>query len=227
MKNFWTKDRIAQLRELYPVLPSDEIAALWGKTKSAIQVQAQKLGLRKADDFWKELHKKRPNKGTFQKGHTSYNKGKKGLQTGGSAGWFKKGQQPSSTKPVGIITVRVDGDNRIRVMYKIADRRWIPYAHHVFAQWYGEVPKGMVIVHKNNNRLDFRLENLECITKRDNYVRNGAAVNLSDGFVASTLIGRGVKGEGREQLKEAIQNNPELIELKRNLLKLKRECKTT
>lgn len=37
----------------------------------------------------------------FNKGQAPWNKGKKGLQTGGEAGWFKKGSVPPSHKPVG------------------------------------------------------------------------------------------------------------------------------
>ncbi len=217
----WTEKDDAQLRLLHPQLMTTEIAKIMGRSKGAINCRAGRLGLKKDKDYFKKRFQRiGPNAGNFKPGVASWRKGKKGFSYEGSkVTQFKKGQTPSTTKPVGIITLRVDSDDRIRVMYKLSEKKWIPYAHHVFSQWYGEVPKGKVIVHRNNNHLDFRLENLECITKRENWLRNGAGKNLTDGFVLAT-ISRDI--DTRKIIQEHL---PQLIELKRTALLIKRYLK--
>tara|TARA_B100000767_G_C19295800_1_gene341407 strand:+ start:69 stop:416 length:348 start_codon:yes stop_codon:yes gene_type:complete len=41
----------------------------------------------------------------------------------------------------------------------------------VWTQTHGEIPKGMVIDHINNNKQDNRIENLQCITNKQNALR--------------------------------------------------------
>lgn len=225
----WTADQLMLLKELYPNVLNAEIADTLGLTLKAVNSKANKLRLKKAKGFHKELYKKKGgNKGTFKKGQTGWNKGMKGLKTGGEAGYFKKGHTPSTTKPVGYVKLLFEeATGRIRLMCKVAEKKWMPLAHYVFTRWYGEIPKGMLICHKNKNPLDCRLENLECISKRTNWERHSPAPNLFDGFVLSTMISKTVKGEERENLKKVLRANPDLIELKRNILKLRRQCKPT
>lgn len=49
----------------------------------------------------------------------------------------------------------------------------------VYEFWKGEIPKGKVIDHKNGNRLDNRLSNLQIISQRDN-VRKGLSTKISE-----------------------------------------------
>lgn len=43
------------------------------------------------------------------------------------------------------------------------------YAHrHIWEMFNGSIPKGYVIDHKNGDSLDNRIENLQCITQREN-----------------------------------------------------------
>lgn len=224
----WNKDRTQRLRKLYPDLTNQKIAAILGTTKDGIDSKAFKLGLKKSKEFRKILFEQTGgNAGNWKKGTPSWRKGKKGIISEGSkVTWFQKGHSPSFTKPIGTVSVNFDfGTNRIRFWYKVSQFKWVPYLHYLFAKWYGEVPKGMYIVQKNGNRLDFRLENLECISPREYFLRQSSAVTLSDNFVVSAMIGKSIKGEERERLKEAYLARPDLIEVKRNILKLKRECR--
>lgn len=224
----WTEERIQRLRELYPDLTNQKIGEILGTTKDSVDTKAFKLGLKKSKGFRKRLFELTGgNSGNWKKGCTSWRKGKKGIiSEGGKATWFQKGHSPSFTKPIGTVNLHFDTKtNRIRFWYKVSQFKWVPYAHYLFSQWYGEVPKGMYILHKNGNRLDFRLENLECVSPREYFLRQSGAVTLSEGFVVATMIGRSVQGEERERLKEAFLGNKELIEVKRNILKLKRACR--
>ena len=57
----------------------------------------------------------------------------------------------------------------------------IKYKNHrkVWKSVYGEIPKGMVIDHINGNTLDNRIENLQCITQKQNIQRSP----LKQGYV--------------------------------------------
>lgn len=226
----WTSELLTKLRDMYPHFLNREIAAKLGRSVSSISRQGRKMKLRKSSETMTRIHKQAGQcNGAFKSGHEPWNLGKKGIQTGGISTRFKPGQESHNAKSDGTVTLRFDREkygSRPWLAYRIAERKWIPYSRYVFAQYYGEVPPGMVIRHKNGNRLDCRIENLECITKYENRLRNSASIHLDDSYIVSTIIGRGVKGEERERLKEAFLNQPDLIELKRNILKLKRECKT-
>lgn len=154
----WTENDLATLIELYPTLTAEEVAQRVGKKPEAVYVKAAKMGLKKAPDFYKNLHKTLNNKGTFKKGNKAWNKNMKGLRTGGDAGFFKKGHIPHTTKENGTITVRYDEHGRIWLAIKVENNKWVRYSHYVFSQYYGEVPKGMCIRHRNDNHIKQLLE---------------------------------------------------------------------
>lgn len=46
-RKYWTEDRVKKLKEMYPTLPTEEVAAYFGKSVSNIQKQAQNFGIKK------------------------------------------------------------------------------------------------------------------------------------------------------------------------------------
>lgn len=224
-RRVWTEEEIEKLIEIYPDTLNKKVAEQLFKTEKQVISKAAHLNLKKSSGFWEKINS-RPNAGHFQKSHVPWCKGKKGLQLGDGRTRFQKNHIPHNTKQDGMISLRFEKIDRPVLYYRVSSSQWIRYAHKVFGDYYGEVPPGMVIRHKNGNNLDCRIENLECLTKRDNRLRNSASVNLSDGFIVNSLIGKGMEYQEREQLKKALQEYPKLIETKRNLLKLKRQCQT-
>ncbi|WP_028521991.1 HNH endonuclease signature motif containing protein [Runella limosa] len=221
-RGFWSPEEIEFFREHYPNTKNDELAEMLGRQESQVIGMAQRMRLKKSKEFWKHINSL-PNAGKF--GHRpAWNKGMKGLLLGSGTSRFKPSNIPHNEKYDGAITIRWEQvTGRPIVMYRLARKKWIPYSHHVFASYYGEIPKGMIIRHRNGNRLDFRLENLELVTKRQNYLKNSPSLNLSDGFVASTMLGKG-KMPNREEVKKVLLETPELIETKRSIINLKRLC---
>lgn len=219
-RGFWSPEEIEFFREHYPNYKNDELAEMLGRQESQVISMAHRMKLKKSKAFWKYINSF-PNAGKF--GHRpAWNKGMKGLLLGSGASRFKPSNRPHNEKYDGALSIRWEQvTGRPIIMYRQARRKWIPYSHHVFASYYGEIPKGMIIRHRNGNRLDYRLENLELVTKRQNYLKNSAAVNLSDGFVVSTMLGKG-KTPNREEIKKALLETPELIETKRSIINLKR-----
>jgi hypothetical protein len=98
----------------------------------------------------------------FKKGHEVWNKGKKGIQTGGEEGWFKKGHMPPSYKPIGSESVQED-----YVWVKVAEpNKWIKKHHLIWAEANGSIPEGYVLRFADGNKMNVTLDNLFLTSRR-------------------------------------------------------------
>jgi len=111
----------------------------------------------------------------FRKGSIPPNKGKKGIYYDGcQVSWFKKGQMPVNTMPIGSERVTVDG----YVEVKYSDRsgpqknRWKGKHTLIWEKEYGPVPKGSVVIFLDGNRQNFKLSNLRMISRAELVVMN-------------------------------------------------------
>jgi hypothetical protein len=224
----WTPEKVEYLKAHYATNENKGLAKALETSYNAVLQKASKLGLKKSEEYIKEINLINNAKTRFKKDVPPWNKGKRGLRLGGVAGYFKPGHVPHNIKYDGYIRINFSSrkkGSKPCLLIRIAVGKWIPYSHYVWKQWYGEIPEGRIICFKNGNWLDVRLENLEAITRRELRIRNSSWKGLKDGFVVSSMIGPHLKGEEREKLHEALLEQPELIEAKRNLLKLKRTLK--
>lgn len=106
---------------------------------------------------------KTASNGRFQKGCTSYNKGKKmsAEQRAKAAGtMFKSGHTPHNHVPVGTIVVATVGYHKIKLG---EPDKWMLYARYLWEQEHGPIPEGHKVIHINGDRLDDRIENLELV----------------------------------------------------------------
>jgi hypothetical protein len=94
----WTKEDEDYLIKHYANTINSELGKVLGRNRIGIIAKASKLGLKKDDDFIKELGK-RPNSGQFQKGHKNWCLGLKFPNREPQAQWFKKGQVPYNKLP--------------------------------------------------------------------------------------------------------------------------------
>lgn len=105
----------------------------------------------------------------FKKGHKSWNKGMKGLQLGGEAGWFKKGERPINYRPVG--SERIDTKDGY-VIVKVQDEgtyqeRW---RHKHVVEWekhYGKVPDNHVVAFLDSDKTNVDIENLTLLSRSE------------------------------------------------------------
>lgn len=98
----------------------------------------------------------------FKKGQESWCKGMKGLQLGGDAGFFKKGNIPPTKKPVGS---EVFADNS--VMIKVSEPNvWRRKHIWLWEQHHGEVADDCYVHFKDGDRKNVTLENLFLVPKR-------------------------------------------------------------
>lgn len=115
--------------------------------------------------------------GQFKAGQESWNKGKKGLNTGGEAGWFKKGAVPMNQKPLGYERIcKKDG----YVLVKVAETnphtgfptRFRLKHQVVWEAANGPVPKGMAITFLDGDKTNCSLDNLKLVTRAQMAVIN-------------------------------------------------------
>ena len=153
------------MRELYPETGNRELAKILRRSEVAIFGKAGELGLRKSKKYLTSIR--------FKKGHVPHNKGKQFPPTGRSKETqFKKGNVPHCWKPIGTERIAKDGYIERKVSDTRTRKDWVPVQNIVWMQAHGEIPKGHIVVFRNRNKTDFRLENLELISRQENMRRN-------------------------------------------------------
>ena len=151
-------------------------------SKTTIAGIAQRLGLHKTHEWIAErarLRSSDPNHGgratRFQKGHTSFSKGRKieewmsleGI-VNSSRTRFKKGRPSQNIRPVGSERVNVDGYIEI----KIAEpSKWRQKQRVVWEAEHGPVPDGYIVSFIDSNKQNCELSNLRLMTRADNLRR--------------------------------------------------------
>jgi hypothetical protein len=113
--------------------------------------------------------------GRFEKGHTPHNKGVKGWQAGGRSEKtrFKPGQRGINWVPLGSERVTREGI----LQRKVSDtgyppRDWKSLHVLLWERHHGPVPDGHIVVFRDGNPEKIVIENLACITRADNLLRN-------------------------------------------------------
>jgi len=111
----------------------------------------------------------------FKPGHKTWNDGMKGWQSGRRSAEtrFKAGRKPHTWVPVGSERVTDDGT----LQRKVSDtgyppRDWRAVHALIWEEHNGPVPLGHICVLKNRDKRDFRIENIEYITRAENMRRN-------------------------------------------------------
>lgn len=234
MKKFWTAAEEKVLKEMYAETDNKVLAELFQTTVSRVYYKAFDLGVKKSESFLLKqrlqlsegLHEK-GKEHQFKKGGEPHNKGKKmdaELYAKVSRTFFKKGLVPANFKDPGIVTIRTDNTGRKYQYIKIKEGVWMPLHRKLWIENHGDIPEGHIVVFKDGNSMNCVLENLECISFYENRLRNSASVQLGDSYIAGLLSHKGWKID--QQLKEKMLTRPDIIELKRNQLKLRKLCKT-
>ncbi|MGZ5444595.1 MAG: HNH endonuclease signature motif containing protein [Thermoanaerobaculia bacterium] len=181
-KRLWSKADDALLRQRYPHESTQHLAAELLRTVSATLGRAGKLGLKKTPEYCASLAaaSRLSEAGApfrFPKGNVPANKGTRrpGWAPGRMAETqFKKGQPPLNYMPVDSTRV-IDG----YLYRKVSDTRNVPWTRNwalehvrVWEAANGPLPPGHAIAFRNGDRTDIRLDNLECITRRELMARN-------------------------------------------------------
>jgi hypothetical protein len=114
----------------------------------------------------------------FKPGHATWNKGMKGLDIGGKATRFKKGQMPHNTAEVG--DYRITKDNTLQRKISSASGnnsvRWRGVHELVWIAAHGPMPAGHICVFKRGMKTvvleEITADKVECISFAENMRRN-------------------------------------------------------
>lgn len=110
--------------------------------------------------------------GQFSKGHIPQNKGKKmapEVYEKCKGTMFKKGNVPKNHRPVGSERINKDGYVEIKIE---EPNKWMLKHRLMWQQANGKIPKGHIVIFRDNNKTNVVLENLMLISRKDNAIIN-------------------------------------------------------
>lgn len=181
----WEADQVEILTRLYSDTPTHEIARQLGITVARVYSKAAYLGLKKSEAYLNSPSACRLRRGDnvgasarFQKGHTTWNKGMKGLDIGGKSSRFKKGQLPHNTQPIGSYRVTKDGSLQRKISNAKGSNsmRWRGVHELVWIDANGFMPQGHIVVFKKGMKTseldEITIDKVECISFAENMKRN-------------------------------------------------------
>lgn len=145
---WWTKEEDAQLIELYKNNSTSDCANKMGKSFGAVKSRARALRLFKTPEAIKELAKRR------------------------NSGQFTKKRLPHNTVLDGCISLRQDKNNHYYYHIRLSLSAWKMLHVYMYELAHGAIPKGYIVVFKDQNTLNCTIENLELITREENMKRN-------------------------------------------------------
>lgn len=190
----YTHKEIKIIIDNYLVLSNKDIGKIIGRSMDSVKNKLPQLRLKRSAKTLKYLSDKYASKTQFKKGST-----------------------PLNTVLKGSVSIRPDKKGRLYKYVKTGNIRGWQYLHIIkWIEKYGNVPKRKVLACVDGNSLNCDPKNWEPITKIENLERNSGRKDLTDKYVINMLTVR------NPDLKEKIKQYPELIELKRTELLLKR-----
>lgn len=192
-RKYWTAAEESILADLYPDLPCIDIAALLQRKPGSVYQAAARLGLCKSDYFKNSDASGRVTRGKqhpamiatrFQKGHKTWNAGRKGWQAGGRSTetQFATGQEPPNTLPLGSLRIVKSKTGICQLERKIGTvsgpnhLRWKTVHRLVWEAINGPVPPGHIIVFKPGMKTlveaEITIDKVDCISRAENARRN-------------------------------------------------------
>lgn len=209
---YWTREQIDFLQAYYPIMGDVEMAELFnqmypkekGWTKKHIEKKRRYLKLKRTKEQIAEIKQRNVHQGRFSINHWKRWKGQ-GREQGELAVWKYHTGTP-------VVVIKWSGGRFFGIYDTWAHINWMLH--------YGPIPEGMNIIHKDGDTLNCDISNLQMLSNADNSRRNAAKSihELSDNYI------KGLLAPKAPELKELIP--PELIELKRQQILLKRAIKS-
>jgi hypothetical protein len=164
------------IKENYLTIPIKALAAKIGRSYTGVMFALKRMGL----TIPSEIVEERKQLGRIKKGSVPSNKGKKQVDYMSpeaiercAATRFKKGQMPHNTyERDGIISSRIDTTGRPYLYIRTSVGKWELYHKYFWEQKNGKVPPSHCLWFKDGNSTNVSLENLECISRKENRLRN-------------------------------------------------------
>lgn len=189
----FSKEHEQFIRDNYHKLSNTEIAAVIGRNGDSIKGKMKQLGLSRSKQELLAINARLNSKG-----------------------WFPKGNEPKNTKFDGYTSTRIDSHGNPYRYIRISKGIFKQLHYHNWEKENGPVPEGMILRSKDGDSSNCDPDNWELIDRADHLSKNSGRDELTDGYILAKLAHRA------PELKTAFAEMPELIELKRSQIKLKR-----
>jgi hypothetical protein len=181
------------IRDHYATTSNKEIGMAIGRSNFSVKNKAESMGLKRTAEESRLIQEK----------YTTPTR-------------FKTGSLPSGTLYDGCIRIRAPHRGISYQYIRISKSNWIPLQIYNWEQANGPVPEGKILRCKTKDTLNADPENWYITDRTEHLVKNAGREDLEDRYIASILSIR-----DKEKRKQFAQM-PELIEVKRNQLKLRR-----
>jgi len=178
MRTFWTDKEIKFLTDNYSDMNTTDIAKILNRPMGGVYGKAYIMGLKKSKEYLAVMLEREAKKLAdfgknyqFNKGRVPYNYGQKMsdiLYEKIQKTMFKKGRKPHNTRKEGDESKSIDGYTYV----KIADNDWRLKHRVLWEKANGPIPDDHIVVFKDNNQLNFDINNLQLISKSENMLRN-------------------------------------------------------
>jgi hypothetical protein len=156
----FTTDQVRWLRKTYKRLPVVELSKAFNAKFGASKRQEQ------IESFVGNHRITSGRTGKFEHGNIPWNKGLKGVCTGGRSRetHFHKGNRPPGWKPIGAERITKDGYRQRKVTDTgYAPRDWVPIHRLIWIEERGPIPDGHVVIFVDGDKQNINIDNLACI----------------------------------------------------------------
>lgn len=130
--------------------------------------------------------------GYFKKGCCPYKQPKGTHAQGCEKTWFRPGQLPPNTKPIGYERITQDGYTEVKVKMRPSrsdcNDNFVPKQRLIWEQANGPLPPGYVVIFKDGNKRNFALDNLAAVTRYECMEMNRHDLFSSDPQATETGI---------------------------------------
>lgn len=233
MSRIWTKEEDNILREMYPnLITSNLLEFLPGRTISSITGHAHVLQVFKSKSFYDaglggriSLTNKIGLGTQFVNNYPGWNKGKKQSEymtpdqiEKTKKTRFQPGQDPHNTVAMGSERVSKDGYVEIKIKHtkgQGSSNNFESKHRLIYQENFGPIPPGMIVEFLDGNKTNFSADNLVLATRRENLLRN----TMCDQSIVKRFLGV----NDPVMIEKIIKEIPEIIDLKRNALKLNKK----
>lgn len=235
-RKIWTAQENALLKKHYPDNLTESILKYFpDRTLSQLLGHASFIGLKKSKAFHNSPECGRITKindigfaSRFKKGKDSWNKGKKQTDylspkalANVRKSQFKDGQDPHNTQAIGYERVSRDGYIEVKVQHLKngnGNNKNFKAKHRViYENEIGPIPCNCNVEFKDGDKLNFDVSNLVLRTKKENLINNS--------YCDTAIVKRFLGVKDPEIVGKVIKDLPDVIELKRNQLKLNKKIR--
>lgn len=230
-KKHWSEKDIQSFKKEYANVSNIYLAKKHKCSVNSITHLSNKLGLKKSKEFLSSMVSKQfleaGKKTRFNPGNVPISKGKmvnewmsaEGIEKM-KATQFKKGNVPHNHLPIG--SERISSDGYVHVKFQdvfngSSKKNYKAKHRFLWEKEKGPIPKGMNVEFIDGDKMNITIENLVLRSRKENMLNNA----LSDDSIIKKMLG--VKEP--KQIELIKEKAPQIIELKRNQIKLNQKIK--